>query len=266
MLNLATVLNEFHKAQCYFISAIEIAALVLSRQVYNAYRDQDPPKVFDLLLSFPLSMNGIVPITFSLLCISLYSRLTRHVLILSLVPIAISTGALASAYTWTLRIRDQFGDDLLSVSNAGSNWQFAPEVARMVCGSKSGNLENVISRSDIRFALIWVIYTFCVASFLWCVVTYALNSQPKGSYGQRIRMSLKYLTRKPPFDKILPCLGYPLLALVWALCFTYHFYLYSLFTKSHLVSSEWSFGQIIAVTVWIPSIIEYLYIECGKFP
>ena len=32
MTNLATALVEFHKTQCYFISAIEIAALVLAIQ------------------------------------------------------------------------------------------------------------------------------------------------------------------------------------------------------------------------------------------
>lgn len=52
--------------------------------------------------------------------------------------------------------------------------------------------------------------------------------------------------------------------LVWGLCFVYHIYIYSLFLNYRLVSQTWTFGQIIAVTVWAPSIVEFFYTDYGK--
>lgn len=269
MLNLSTVLVEFHKVQCYFISAIEIAALVLDRQAYNDFKRDLPPPVFDILLSFPLSMNGFVPVMFTLSCISLYARLSWHIIILSLVTVCLSTGALSAAYIWILRITDAFGPDALSVDNAGIDYQEAPEMAQIVCGSKPGNLRIFIDRTDFRFALVWLIYTYCIAWGLWCVFRHTLNRPPRGSLRERTLTVIKGLAHAPPLSKIpkkfIVGVGYPALLLIWALCFVYHFYLYSLFTKSGLVSPSWTFGQIIAVTVWAPFIVEYLYIEQGEF-
>ena len=50
------------------------------------------------------------------------------------------------------------------------------------------------------------------------------------------------------------------LLVVWSLCFGYHIYLYSPFSRNNLVSRVWTFGQIIAVTAWAPSIVEFFYI------
>ena len=263
LLNLATALVEFHKAQCYFISAIEIAVLVLSHQVYEAYKNSQNgiPKAFDLLLSFPLSMNGFVPITFSLLCISLHSRLTWHIILLLLVPIALSTGALGSSFTWTLKLQNLYGDGLI---NQTGNYPDYLSVAESICGSRSGNLKHALNRSSIRAGLIWAIYAFCIASFACCVAMHAMSDRPKGSRGEKIRSSLKTMANKPSYNRLLLLIGYPVLHLLWLLCFIYHLYLYSLFTQSHFVSSEWTFGQIIAVSVWAPSIVEFLYIEWSK--
>ena len=119
MTNLATALLDFHKAQCYFITAIEIAALVLADQVYGDFKHNKPPAAFDILLALPLSLNGIVPVVFSLSCIALHSRLSWHIILLSTFPIVLSSGALGSTYIWILRISDAFGPDMLGVKNAG---------------------------------------------------------------------------------------------------------------------------------------------------
>ena len=82
-------------------------------------------------------------------------------------------------------------------------------------------------------------------------------------------METKRLAHAYPLSKIpkkfIVGVGYPVLLLIWALYFVYHFYLYSIFTKSIVVSPSWTFGQIIAVTVWAPFIVEYLYLEQGEF-
>lgn len=268
MINLATALLDFHRAQCYFITAIEIAALVLASQAYAEFKTNKTPPVFDVLLALPLSLNGIVPVTFSLSCIALYSRLSWHIILLSTVPIVLSTGVLASTEIWILRITDAFGPDMLSVDNTDGAHQYVPTFTALVCGSKSGNLENVLTRKDIRFAIIWLVYTYCIAWALWCLLMQVSKTSTKESLGARVLAWFKNSglgrLESVPRNK-LATYGYAILLVVWGLCFGYHFYLYSLFTRSKLVSGQWSFGQIIAVTVWIPSIVELLYIEHGKF-
>ena len=49
------------------------------------------------------------------------------------------------------------------------------------------------------------------------------------------------------------------------LCFGVHFYLIGVFHRHHLVSQVWTFGQIVAVTVWIPSIFEVLHDVLSKY-
>ena len=50
----------------------------------------------------------------------------------------------------------------------------------------------------------------------------------------------------------------------WLLCFAAQFYLFAAFIRHDLINYEWSLGQIIAVTVWIPCVVEYLYIEFSE--
>lgn len=183
--------------------------------------------------------------------------------------VSLSTGALSAAYIWILKITDAFSPDALSVTNAGIDYQEAPETAQIVCGSKPGNLRKFINRTDFRFALVWLIDTYCIAWGLWCVFRHTMNRPSRGSLRERVLTAIKRLAHASPLSKIpkkfTDGVGYSVLLLLWALCFVYHFYLYSLFNKSSLVSPSWTFGQIIAVTVWAPFIVEYLYIEQGEF-
>ena len=54
-------------------------------------------------------------------------------------------------------------------------------------------------------------------------------------------------------------------AIPWSLCVAGQFYLFSAYLEHSVISYEWSFGQIIAVTIWLPSLVEYIYIEWSRF-
>ena len=47
------------------------------------------------------------------------------------------------------------------------------------------------------------------------------------------------------------------------MCFGYHFYLYSYFPFSE-VDNSWGFAQVVAITVWVPSLVEYGIVEIFK--
>ena len=93
---LATAIVEFHKDQCYFISAVLIAALLLDRQAIGHYIGHTPPPLIDVLLPIPLFMNGLIPTTFTFSFIARYGRLSWHIIVLTMVTFILSTGSLAT--------------------------------------------------------------------------------------------------------------------------------------------------------------------------
>ena len=105
--SLVTALVEFHKAQCYFAGAIQIAAVIFAgsfRKTMNRCRDgsaTDELPTFlqqmDAELLFTLSTNGTLPIAFTLTCIARYGRQSWYLILLSVSTITISTTTLIYA-------------------------------------------------------------------------------------------------------------------------------------------------------------------------
>lgn len=270
--NLSYTMMEFHKAQCYFISAIVVAVQVLVHQAYSNFRLQTgygydlPIPFFDVLLSVPLALNGIVPVTFTLVYIVRYHRLTWHILILSLVPVALSSTSLFTAYRWIVTADgDEFNVDGI-VGDFGYDDSFA--ASRLVCGDRPGNLGNAIDPTDFRFVAIWLVYGYCITWLLWCFLRRILDEAVRGSLpAWTSKPLIRLSTTKVPINHQAKKLLQALSLALWGLCFGYHFYLYSLFIRKSLVPGNWTFGQIIAVTVWAPFVVEYLYTEHRKsFP
>lgn len=63
--------------------------------------------------------------------------------------------------------------------NAAPDYDIVPAVANIVCGSESGNPENVIDRTDLRLSLIRLIHTLCIARGLYCLLRHTLELPPK---------------------------------------------------------------------------------------
>ena len=267
---LATALVEFHKNQCYFISAIEIAALVLGKQaIYAAGNIYRVRPFFDILLSIPLSMNGLVPIAFALIHISRYGRLSWHIILLSVITMILSTGSLVT--TWGTRPWEGVSSNsewgTFTFGAFGSSMRMF-EFGDLVCGSGSSIVQRIGMLKTINYSLVWVVYSNCMLWVIWCIVKHVSNGQSKESYLNRV---LKFWDRIPGkivrnklSSRTLSYSGYTIFLLIWALCFGYHIYWYTILVSHNLVSRTWSFGQIIAVTAWAPSIVEFFYIEYSE--
>jgi len=81
-LPLAIALVQFHRNQCYFISAIEMAALLLGNEANNDQQaNATIPDVFSIMLSIPVSINVFVPLIVTLTCMAHYARLSWHLVI-----------------------------------------------------------------------------------------------------------------------------------------------------------------------------------------
>ena len=198
MLSLSTALVEFHKAQCYFISAIEVAILVLNRQAYKDTRERSGGPIFDMMLSFSLSMNGFLPIVFALYCISHYSRLTWHIITLSSIAVVSSTVALTSAYIWTWKRLNAAG----SVGNDADVLPYLVEAAYLVCGLQPGTFHNLIKVTEIRVFRILLIYTYCILCGVWCLIRHILDAPPRRSIRARIVKALERLAQASPLTRL----------------------------------------------------------------
>ena len=246
----AIALVEFHKNQCYFISAIQIALLVLLHQAFIRWDiNKFIAPIFDVLLSVPLALNGLVPTVFTLCCISRYGRLSWYGIILTVITAVLSTGSLVASYRFT---RTEAGslDEIMGDQSLAAQ-------SRIVCGSDSGNLGTQAELSTIKFSWVWLIYVNCVLWGLYCIVKHVI--EPTRGESSRWNRLSRFLTK--PY---VPTFTYTFFAITWILSFTYHFWLYNFLNKNSLVSQTWTFGQIIAVVVWAPSIVEFLYVEISK--
>lgn len=125
-----------------------------------------------------------------------------------------------------------------------------------LCGSSS--LKNNFIRMDsFSKGLTWTIWSYCLLWLVFCI-TVKVSKVPTVRHGRTfiaIPGQLK-LWHDRRAVQLWPVVSTPL----WSLCFCYQFWVISVYLQHSLIPYTWSFGQIIAVTVWVPSIVELFYI------
>ena len=260
ILQLSTTLMDFHKNQCYFISAVEVAALVLvTKEPTGILRLS---ATFDVMFTVPLALNGLVPVIFTLLIISRYGRLSWPIMLLTLLTVVLSTASLATTYSAWQNV-DAFD------SESRTLLRNTLAFAQALCGSKFSNT-LLMHPQEYNFAVIWTIYLYCTLWLLSCIIAY-LATEPLKKYRLNRFLQSWINIISVPIQKIKVLRGFSPLAhiisiLLWAFFFGYHFYLYSLFSRHKLVTSNWTLGQIIAIFLWVPTIIDFVYTELGRLP
>ncbi|KAL8976940.1 MAG: hypothetical protein Q9205_007162, partial [Flavoplaca limonia] len=91
---LITALTDFHKAQCFFMLAINIAALVVIQR--GGFDPQSLQQMYNTYVFLQvLAVNGFLPITFTLTNLYLVGMLSWFLILLSFVTIGLSVATLA---------------------------------------------------------------------------------------------------------------------------------------------------------------------------
>ena len=270
ILNLITALVDFQKCQCYFISAIEVATLVLVARGSIAYKKKDyimegrifvdMAPIYDVLFTIPLAMSGFVPVIFALVCISHYGRLSAPLILLSVLAVVLSTVSLAM----TGRILKLLANDQLSVYSP-QYLEFIP-FAEQLCGTDSFKL-NSIQYQQFHIRLVWAIYSYCLLWCLWCIFKFLREGPMRGHGGLQYRHKLTLgMTLSPMMWKFLQYLTWIVCISLWGFSFGYIFYVYSIFWRNHFIPRSWALGQIISILVWAPTIVDFLYTQYSKIP
>ncbi len=273
---LITALVEFHKAQCYFASTIQITALILFHQNQSdisVYIKSNEPifdkDLIDSNVLVLLATSAFVPICVVLACVTRYGRHSWYVIVLSTITVLLATATMGSAYyyfekdwPWNPNVLDEsFATPSCEIYS--QNGPYLPSL----CGhSKLGN--NRLPDGDTTSNFwIWVVWANCIIWLVYCIFEKILSG--KGYIPDHARNAVLFCQNRyfVAFGKAFR--KRPLWTLVyvvpWALCFTAQFILFAAFVEHYFISNTWSLGQIIAVAVWVPSIIEYIYISFSEF-
>ena len=272
---LVTALVEFQKNQCYFAVAIQIAAVVFTRQQMKSQY----PDFFDAALLITIATNASIPIVFVLVCIAQDGRLSWHMIALSLVSFALSTATLVySGAFWdinrrytlymntTMSINDEY-DFYRGDSDAAFWGSAAVSDPLYSCGnylfsdlaSWCGPISpysNIISLGVVRSYWNWIVWAICLSWMVYCFFNMMslTTSKRKFSWLQRITAHL-------PQCLSSRLIGYSAFGFSFSSAFGYQFYLFSLSFRRNQVQTTWSFGQIVAIITLLPCIVEYMYLE-----
>ena len=277
---------EFHKAQCYFSSVIQITALALfhtskksatktADTYYTANTFQD---FFDTSVLIVLASSGLVPIALILACIVRYGRQSWYLLVLSWISTILASTTLISSYYWAHNniSNDDWYDNNLDYVYKNNNTYaagtscdlsgFLGDSVIPLCGN-SKLLSNALPVGLIANPWTWLVWTNCIVWMLFCL--------GKMCYGTDhlfvIRARIRAFANDRPWVRYLAEEGrahrtWILLVIIpWSLCFAGQFYLFGAYFDHRVISYDWSFGQIIAVFVWVPSLVEFVYLELSKY-
>lgn len=251
---LIMALIEFHKYQCYFASSVQIAGLILfTRFVDKGYYF---PRLDTLLLGL-LAMTGAVPITGTLAHIARYGRQSWYLITLSFLTLSLSTVSLRS-YSKLIKAVEELGVNGFQTYNDGM------VLFQSFCG------KNTAPRiADQWFMKLWpydfiIIWATCGLWVLACVAKKSSESNVSSQKYKGLGIML-YITEGVQIweSKIYKKIA-PFVLILWITIYAYQFFLLYHYATLPIIPTDWSFGQIVAVTIWIPSVVEFIYLEISK--
>lgn len=252
---LIMALIEFHKYQCYFASSVQIAGLILfTRIVDKGYYFL----LLDTQLLGLLAMTGAVPITGTLAYIARYGRQSWYLITLSLLTLSLSTVSLRN-YSKFIKAGEVFGvNGFLTRDLLGEVWY------QNICGKKTGP-----RITDQWFMKLWpydfiIIWATCSLWVLACVAKKSSESNVSSQKHKGLGFML-YITEGVQIweSKIYKKIA-PFVLILWITIYAYQFFLLYHYATLPIIPIDWSFGQIVAVTIWIPSVVEFIYLEISK--
>ena len=176
-------------------------------------------------------------------------------ILLSPVTIILGTATLAGGA--------KLGDEAASLNrNMGHSYRhpgslkcsggITKDVIISLCGSAWG--QNYPRRTTRWLTWIWSVWAVSMSALLLCVFRKPTEGFHSASPAQPI---ISIIHKNKTARRALIAL----ILVVWCNCLGAQLLLFSYYFEDKHISYKWSFGQIIAVTVWIPSLIEFAYIE-----
>lgn len=256
-------LVEFHKTQCFFMFAVQISAMVsMKARLFDATTLQQLRNNYCVVTV--LAFGGLVPVTFILSALRVLHQNSWYMLFLSAVTVSMSAATYYTASNFNLSAKD--------ISTSGTSYKGCgfvnPTALCLTHGCEQyGTNRGLDQEGAIILSLIVILLLF-------------LERCRVEQWPGLSKVCEPYTARfgKVGQDILFGCLGF----IVIVFHFVYFVqYLQDLttFAKFSIGNStykyygaveifnsfEWSFGQIVALVVWMPPICEYIVLELGMF-
>jgi hypothetical protein len=255
------LLLEFHKAQCYFCCALMIAAY--------SYGVSDVDSVAMLML-IPLTLNGVLPITFGYFLLCRYKRPILGIAILTFPAYMLSTFAFWNLYTGLRPVMD--GTKLKYGAYVGYMLEFS---AIPTCGGFSAlsvcpdtllkeldSVREAAKRVYIFAPIIWGISTLVLCTLCGSQLRRWHNDKQRG---QEYTPELEDKQLHPSSSSFIKDAVFWCTSMIFIGIAGMQLSLLYIFLSLNMMDpTDWSFGQIVAVTIWSQPLLEYLYALFSK--
>lgn len=269
---LVTGLIEFHKAQCFFMLAIQAAAVVVIRDGTLPASSYAQAQV-NFALLHGIAINGFLPVSFTLLCLWNFGRKSWYIYLLTICTFVLSVVTFAMARTAY--------NDPNGVTSSGTYQDCGTINPSTVCTlGYTGYPEPWTSSNRLPFcATIGFLLLFdklevtrwsafqrilkrlghakndLVANLYEHVREFNKNFDPTGAKPLNIDILRARFTFIVSLVTNMVYLKYLVDQLIDL----------SLFNSIGVIdTTNWGFGQIVAVTIWFPPVFEYFYLEFRK--
>ncbi|KAG4440238.1 hypothetical protein IFR05_004257 [Cadophora sp. M221] len=271
---LTSALVEFQKAQCFFSATLQIAAIIILPQYEIGENSKD-----QILLRL-ISANTFAPIVLTLAHIDLLGgRNSKYLLNLSFITFCLGS----STYWLSFPARGgghyyfQYTPPAVPIMSCNNVAPFAPCYLRnqfFLFSQWTGDSGIFYAQPQRIGLVVWIItllifayrivFTFCTSGYVpqpplqriinelstfWTATLHRLTAL---SYIQR-RLTIMSKRRTWVYIQIVlgtTALIMQLVSVVQVLQFS-----------SNIISTQMSFGQIVAVGIWVPVLLEYGYLE-----
>ncbi len=269
-------ISGFHAAQCFF--SISLAVAIFFTNPFKL----DPLNAFGLI---PVALNGLLPITFTLMLLyhfrhAMQDTLKWYPILLTDISYLLNTVVLFAVVNYLTPIKNKgialeesAFRHLGGMDSCGGSTAIALCLATQRDSPPAFLLQQFpnLAFAGIRLApLVWAICTTCLGT---------INYQHfrRNKVGQRFELSVNPDTqgtiapRRRNFAQVLRVLRgatlYYVASITILFSLIFQAIMFYTYLKLGLVDLKtWSLGQIVAITVWIPPIIDYLHLQSSKTP
>ena len=280
--NLISALFEFQKAQCFFMIAVQAAAIIVVHG--GGFEAKNLQQLSNSYSAITLvAICGYLPVVFTLLNLHGAGKSSWYIIALSTITVIVS-----GVTAFSTRRFDPSANDLKYLRNLTGSWAS--------CGSKNPTTFCLSSRTVDPFDYVGGVKH----SFIFCIIILGLivldrlrttrafalarnkisdhqalkstMSRPSKRWTATALSVVSKLSVVPSYYSRMDVIGKKALSdliygFIWIIfLFFYCRAIYLLSTwingQSGVIGpSTWTFGQIVGITIWVPSLIQYLYLE-----
>ena len=257
---------EFHKAQCFFMFAIGIAGQVVLHQ--GSLEDESLQSLLNYTLVGTISINGVLPVTLTLLCLHTVRMHSWYMLILSTCTVVLSTVTFFMSGNFT-----PSAQDIVKIEDATND-------AYSHCGNKDPSNYCLSADYSLGDTTILASLGSWPVIFSLVILGIIILDYSKLQEVPTVQRSLKWLfgriesLLKPNPQKTLNHsrlqralkdntaqyyvngMSNILYLFIW-IWYAVNFYIFLSFLGDFVPVGGWTFGQVVAITVWVAPIIEF---------